>query len=86
MFSIQITIEDIKKTYGGSGGSARGYYSGAYSSSTNAYMLMYRQINKELNCHAIVEEEFPAHIKVYNFSNNHFLRFILLRRIVTSLT
>ncbi|XP_014289720.1 ubiquitin carboxyl-terminal hydrolase 47 isoform X1 [Halyomorpha halys] len=58
-----ITHEDIKKTYGGSGGSARGYYSGAYSSSTNAYMLMYRQINKDLNCMSMVEEEFPPHIK-----------------------
>lgn len=58
-----ITHEDIKKTYGGMGGSSRGYYSGAYSSSTNAYMLMYRQINKELNCCAMVEDDFPPHIK-----------------------
>jgi len=42
----------------------RGYYSGAYSSSTNAYMLMYRQIDKQRNCEAMIVDEFPAHIKV----------------------
>jgi len=42
----------------------RGYYSGAYSSSTNAYMLMYRQIDKHRNCEAMTVDEFPAHIKV----------------------
>ncbi|KAK9499634.1 hypothetical protein O3M35_002645 [Rhynocoris fuscipes] len=56
-----ITQEDIEKTFGG--GPSRAYYSGAYSSSTNAYMLMYRQIDKELNCFAMKEEEFPPHIK-----------------------
>lgn len=45
----------------------RGYYSGAYSSSTNAYMLMYRQIDKERNSEAITVDEFPPHIKVSNF-------------------
>ncbi|XP_063244790.1 ubiquitin carboxyl-terminal hydrolase 47 isoform X2 [Bacillus rossius redtenbacheri] len=58
----RITYDDIKKTYGG--GPMRGYYSGAYSSSTNAYMLMYRQIDKERNCEAMTVEEFPPHIKV----------------------
>ncbi|KAG8294441.1 Ubiquitin carboxyl-terminal hydrolase 47 [Homalodisca vitripennis] len=48
------------KTYGG--GALRGYYSGAYSSSTNAYMLMYRQINDD-NCDAIKVQDFPPHIK-----------------------
>ncbi|KAJ8985542.1 hypothetical protein NQ317_019925 [Molorchus minor] len=36
---------------------------GAYSSSTNAYMLMYRQIDKQRNCGAITVEEFPPHIQ-----------------------
>uniref|UniRef100_A0A3B3ZRU8 Ubiquitin carboxyl-terminal hydrolase n=1 Tax=Periophthalmus magnuspinnatus TaxID=409849 RepID=A0A3B3ZRU8_9GOBI len=37
----KITQDDIRKTYGGSSGS-RGYYSSAFASSTNAYMLIYR--------------------------------------------
>ncbi|KAI5729491.1 hypothetical protein M8J76_003096 [Diaphorina citri] len=57
----RITDEDIHKSYGG--GPARGYYSGVYSSSTNAYMLMYRQIDKERNVQAIAKDEFPQHIK-----------------------
>uniref|UniRef100_A0A8D8T3H7 Ubiquitin carboxyl-terminal hydrolase 47 n=1 Tax=Cacopsylla melanoneura TaxID=428564 RepID=A0A8D8T3H7_9HEMI len=57
----RITDEDIHKSYGG--GPARGYYSGVYSSSTNAYMLMYRQIDKERNVQAISKDEFPQHIK-----------------------
>ncbi|XP_021936857.1 ubiquitin carboxyl-terminal hydrolase 47-like isoform X2 [Zootermopsis nevadensis] len=57
----RITYDDITKTYGG--GPMRGYYSGAYSSSTNAYMLMYRQIDKERNCEAMSVDEFPSHIK-----------------------
>lgn len=57
---MQITEDDIKKTYGG--GPSRGYYSGVYSSSTNAYMLMYRQIDKNRNARAITVDEFPPHI------------------------
>ncbi|XP_046390872.1 ubiquitin carboxyl-terminal hydrolase 47-like isoform X2 [Ischnura elegans] len=57
----RITEEDIKKTYGG--GLPRGYYSGVYSSSTNAYMLMYRQIDKDRNCLAMNVDQFPPHIK-----------------------
>lgn len=49
-------------TYGG--GSHRAYYSGAHSSSTNAYMLMYRQIDKNRNQSAMLVDEFPPHIKV----------------------
>ncbi|XP_066151071.1 ubiquitin carboxyl-terminal hydrolase 47 [Euwallacea fornicatus] len=56
-----VTSEDIKKTYGG--GPHRTYYTGAYSSSTNAYMLMYRQIDKERNCRAITVKDFPPHIQ-----------------------
>lgn len=58
----RITYDDIRKTYGG--GTARGYYSSAYSSSTNAYMLMFRQIDKENNTEPISIEEFPEHIKI----------------------
>lgn len=56
-----ITEDDIKKTYGG--GPQRAYYSGAYSSSTNAYMLMYRQIDKDRNCRAMAVNNFPPHIQ-----------------------
>ncbi|GBM25505.1 Ubiquitin carboxyl-terminal hydrolase 47 [Araneus ventricosus] len=57
----RITYDDIQKTYGG--GPTRAYYSSAYSSSTNAYMLMYRQIDKQKNADCMTEEEFPEHIK-----------------------
>ncbi|KAK4877199.1 hypothetical protein RN001_009705 [Aquatica leii] len=57
----RITEDDIRKTYGG--GPIRGYYSSVYSSSTNAYMLMYRQIDKQRNCQAMTVDEFPTHIK-----------------------
>ncbi|XP_049864801.1 ubiquitin carboxyl-terminal hydrolase 47 isoform X4 [Schistocerca gregaria] len=57
----RITQDDITKTYGG--GPSRGYYSGAYSSSTNAYMLMYRQIDKQRNSEAMTVEQFPPHIQ-----------------------
>lgn len=55
-----ITMEDIAKSFGG--GSFKGYYSGHYSSSTNAYMLMYRQNDPRRNCLAMKADEFPAHI------------------------
>ncbi|XP_055315105.1 ubiquitin carboxyl-terminal hydrolase 47 isoform X3 [Sitodiplosis mosellana] len=57
-----ISKEDIEKSYGGSLG-ARTFYSSAYSSSTNAYMLMYRQIDPRRNVSAIKREAFPEHIK-----------------------
>ncbi|XP_044272052.1 ubiquitin carboxyl-terminal hydrolase 47 isoform X2 [Tribolium madens] len=57
----RITEDDIKKTYGG--GPQKGYYSGVYTSSTNAYMLMYRQIDKDRNCTAMKVEEFPPHMQ-----------------------
>uniref|UniRef100_A0A182WLG6 Ubiquitin carboxyl-terminal hydrolase 47 n=1 Tax=Anopheles minimus TaxID=112268 RepID=A0A182WLG6_9DIPT len=56
-----ITEEDIHKSYGG--GSFKTSYTGAYTSSTNAYMLMYRQIDSEKNALPISEEQFPEHIK-----------------------
>ncbi|XP_014297960.1 ubiquitin carboxyl-terminal hydrolase 47 isoform X1 [Microplitis demolitor] len=55
-----ITYDDIQKTYGGG---SRGYYSGAYSSSTNAYMLMYRQIDPERNALPMQVNDFPEHIQ-----------------------
>ncbi|GFY64316.1 ubiquitin carboxyl-terminal hydrolase 47 [Trichonephila inaurata madagascariensis] len=57
----RITHDDIQKTYGG--GPSRGYYSSAYSSSTNAYMLMYRQIDQKKNAEYMSEADFPEHIK-----------------------
>lgn len=56
-----ITQEDISKSFGG-GGAFKSYYSG-FSSSTNAYMLMYRQQDPARNCMAIKEDNFPPHIK-----------------------
>uniref|UniRef100_A0A182JX96 Ubiquitin carboxyl-terminal hydrolase 47 n=1 Tax=Anopheles christyi TaxID=43041 RepID=A0A182JX96_9DIPT len=58
---LPITQEDIHKSYGG--GSYKTSYTGAYTSSTNAYMLMYRQIDSEKNALPISEEQFPEHIK-----------------------
>lgn len=57
-----INQEAIEKSYGGCG-SARSFYSSAYSSSTNAYMLMYRQIDSRQNARAMKAEEFPEHIE-----------------------
>lgn len=39
-----ITIDDIRKTYGGGPSRSAGYFTSAYTSSTNAYMLMYRRV------------------------------------------
>ncbi|KAG7164653.1 Ubiquitin carboxyl-terminal hydrolase 47-like [Homarus americanus] len=56
----KITYDDIRKTYGGNT-SRSGYYS--WSSSANAYMLMYRQITKDRNVDAFTREHLPQHIK-----------------------
>lgn len=56
-----ITQEDISKSFGG-GGAFKSYYSG-FTSSTNAYMLMYRQQDAARNCMPIKEENYPPHIK-----------------------
>ncbi|XP_031826157.1 ubiquitin specific protease 47 isoform X2 [Nomia melanderi] len=56
----QITNDDIQKTYGG--GPTRSYYSGACSS-TNAYMLMYRQIDPARNTLPMQVHDFPSHIQ-----------------------
>uniref|UniRef100_A0A8C9FJL2 Ubiquitin carboxyl-terminal hydrolase 47 n=1 Tax=Pavo cristatus TaxID=9049 RepID=A0A8C9FJL2_PAVCR len=58
----KITQEDIKKTYGGSSGS-RGYYSSAFASSTNAYMLIYRLKDPARNAKFLESHEYPDHIK-----------------------
>ncbi|XP_051579628.1 ubiquitin carboxyl-terminal hydrolase 47-like isoform X1 [Myxocyprinus asiaticus] len=58
----KITQDDIRKTYGGSSGS-RGYYSSAFASSTNAYMLMYRLKEPSRNAKFLEVEDFPEHIK-----------------------
>ncbi|XP_076286396.1 ubiquitin specific protease 47 isoform X2 [Lasioglossum baleicum] len=56
----QITNDDIQKTYGG--GPTRSYYSGPCSS-TNAYMLMYRQIDPDRNVLPMQVQDFPSHIQ-----------------------
>ncbi|XP_036441885.1 ubiquitin carboxyl-terminal hydrolase 47 isoform X5 [Colossoma macropomum] len=58
----KITQDDIRKTYGGSSGS-RGYYSSAFASSTNAYMLIYRLKDSSRNAKYLDVEDFPEHIK-----------------------
>ncbi|XP_066495336.1 ubiquitin carboxyl-terminal hydrolase 47 isoform X1 [Tiliqua scincoides] len=58
----KITHEDIKKTYGGTSGS-RGYYSSAFASSTNAYMLIYRLKDPTRNAKFLDVNEYPDHIK-----------------------
>ncbi|MEJ1273964.1 ubiquitin specific peptidase 47 [Cricetulus griseus] len=58
----RITQEDIKKTHGGSSGS-RGYYSSAFASSTNAYMLIYRLKDPTRNAKFLEVDEYPEHIK-----------------------
>ncbi|XP_036399322.1 ubiquitin carboxyl-terminal hydrolase 47 isoform X2 [Megalops cyprinoides] len=58
----KITQDDIRKTYGGSSGT-RGYYSSAFASSTNAYMLIYRLKDPSRNAKYLDVEDFPEHIK-----------------------
>ncbi|KAJ3593031.1 hypothetical protein NHX12_005369 [Muraenolepis orangiensis] len=58
----KISQDDIRKTYGGSTGS-RGYYSSAFASSTNAYMLIYRLKDPSKNAKYLDLEEFPEHLK-----------------------
>jgi ubiquitin carboxyl-terminal hydrolase 47 len=57
-----ITYDDIQKTFGGSS-TSRGYYSSAFASSTNAYMLMYRQIDKGINKDFMTLDNFPPQLK-----------------------
>ncbi|KAM7428691.1 Ubiquitin carboxyl-terminal hydrolase 47 [Porites harrisoni] len=53
--------DDIERIYGGLE-SSKYYYSSAYSSSTNAYMLMYRQVAPERNAKFLEQHDMPAHI------------------------
>ncbi|XP_061422799.1 ubiquitin carboxyl-terminal hydrolase 47 isoform X2 [Lethenteron reissneri] len=57
----RITQDDIRKTYGGATGN-RSYYSSTFSSSTNAYMLIYRQIQPSKNAKFMEVTNFPQHI------------------------
>uniref|UniRef100_A0A915HZM8 Ubiquitin carboxyl-terminal hydrolase n=1 Tax=Romanomermis culicivorax TaxID=13658 RepID=A0A915HZM8_ROMCU len=52
------SVEDIRKTYGGTGM----HFMYSYSSSTNAYMLMYRKIDPDQNEKFITSDNFPAHL------------------------
>lgn len=56
-----ITQEDIQKSFGGNAG--RFHYSSAYTTSTNAYMLMYRQVDPARNAQFVSVDAFPEHIK-----------------------
>ncbi|KAK2563668.1 Ubiquitin carboxyl-terminal hydrolase 47 [Acropora cervicornis] len=53
--------DDIERTYGGVE-SSRHYYSSAYTSSTNAYMLMYRKVAPERNAKFMELGDVPKHI------------------------
>eukprot|EP00117_Sycon_ciliatum_P017472 scpid43495/ scgid16451/ Ubiquitin carboxyl-terminal hydrolase 47; Deubiquitinating enzyme 47; Ubiquitin thioesterase 47; Ubiquitin-specific-processing protease 47 len=56
-----ITTDDIKKTFGGSTSTGTTYTS-MYSSSANAYMLIYRRMDPSRNTKFMTTEEFPPHI------------------------
>lgn len=56
-----ITQEDIQKSFGGNAG--RYHYSGAYTTSTNAYMLMYRQLDPVRNKLPTPVADLPEHIQ-----------------------
>lgn len=53
--------DDIERTYGGVE-SSRHYYSSVYTSSTNAYMLMYRKVAPERNAKFMELGDVPKHI------------------------
>ncbi|XP_023222408.1 ubiquitin carboxyl-terminal hydrolase 47-like [Centruroides sculpturatus] len=58
----RITYDDIRKTYGG--GTARGYYSSAYSSKENTVIRNYDSLKLKIEIlEPISVEEFPEHIK-----------------------
>lgn len=59
----RVTYDEIRKTYGG-GPSRGGYYISTYASSTNAYMLMYRQVDKQQNAVPMTPDQFPEHLKL----------------------
>lgn len=53
-------MDDIEKSFGGS---STDDYSNENTRSSNAYMLMYRQIDIRRNKNAKTIEEFPSHLK-----------------------
>lgn len=53
-------MDDIEKSFGGR---SIDDYSDQQVNSSNAYMLMYRQIDQRRNTNAMSQEEFPPHIK-----------------------
>lgn len=61
----KVTTDDVKRTFGGGSTEARS----PFSSSTNAYMLIYRQ-KSESNAKAMTEEEFGEHLKSVRESLN----------------
>eukprot|EP00794_Sanderia_malayensis_P012688 gene12688-13990_t len=58
-----ISKKDIEKSFGGLDPNSRGYYSATYSSSTNAYMLMYRRKDRARKAVFMDPEKWPEHIK-----------------------
>ncbi|EDV27142.1 uncharacterized protein TRIADDRAFT_54793 [Trichoplax adhaerens] len=56
----QVNEQDIEKAYGG--GEIRRYYTSMFASSSNAYMLMYRQIDRSRNSKFMDFGNFPPHI------------------------
>ncbi|XP_057313910.1 ubiquitin carboxyl-terminal hydrolase 47-like isoform X1 [Hydractinia symbiolongicarpus] len=56
----EVSEEDILKSYGGDDKFRTGFYSSNYSSSTNAYMLMYRKIDKKRNKNFIKKSKWTA--------------------------
>lgn len=58
---IQVSQNEIEKSFGGVMSSRITHSS--FSSSTNAYMLMYRQVNRSLNAEFLQPDMFPSHIK-----------------------
>jgi ubiquitin carboxyl-terminal hydrolase 47 len=58
----KLNEEDIEGTFGGPDSRSRGYYSSMYASSANAYMLMYRRIDRSKNNDFLPKEDLPLHV------------------------
>ena len=56
-----ITVDDIRRTYGG--GFTYGSYSSMYTSSTSAYMLMYRRVDRGRNAPFMALADLPPHVQ-----------------------
>ena len=65
--------DDIQQTFGGASSKTKSYYSSAmYTSSTNAYMLMYRRIDPKKNEPFTETKSLPPHLlKVIEEEQNH---------------